>query len=94
VCLICIASFQFWQFSLLQKTASAWATSYQALEDEMQKSVDDEANEFTGFGKVWPSPRPRIDYGANNQKERDAEALCIIGREKLLDEDFKKLRCE
>ena len=91
-----LASIQFWQLSLLQKAADSWSASYQALEDVSQKSfTNDEMNkEFKALGQDWPSPRSRIDYGANHQKERDAEALCIIGREKLLEEDFKKLRCE
>ncbi len=89
-----VVVFEFWQLLILQKTANTWAKSYQLLESESQKPISEESSEFEALGQSWKSPRPRIDYGANNQRKKDAEALCIIGREMLLEMDFKSLRCE
>ncbi len=94
IILFFLAAYQVWQLSLFLQTAKAWQSSYQALEDEDSEEEGEKPREFEALGQLWKRPKARIDYGANNQKEQDAEALCIIGRERLLPEDFSTLRCE
>jgi hypothetical protein len=83
-----------WQFQLFYRTAQVWADSYQAMEDNARKQGDEWDSEFEAFGQTRVSPPMRIDYGSNNSgRNRDAEALCIVGEKVLLNEDFQKLHC-
>ncbi|MBC7662096.1 MAG: hypothetical protein H7249_20565 [Chitinophagaceae bacterium] len=89
-----VASVQIVQFSVLHAMALAWQTSYQSLETELNQAQENPEPTFRAFGLTLKTPLPRIDYGAYYQKNRDAEALCIIGRENLLPADFARFRCE
>ncbi len=46
------------------------------------------------LGESVESPLPKIDYGAYRQRNRDAEALCIIVRENLSETESKRYTCE
>jgi ABC-type nickel/cobalt efflux system permease component RcnA len=64
-----------WQ---LTRTLSQQMTaSYEAM-DPVSPEEKLEMTEFFALGKSWPAPAPRVDFGADDQHERDAEALCYI----------------
>ncbi len=81
---------QVFTFRSLTLSARAWGQAFQSLHNELDL---EDAEDFEAFGETWPAPVPRIDYGAYRQKNRDAEALCLIGRAKLSQKDFETLRC-
>lgn len=64
-----------WQLSrsLSQQVADA----YEAM-DPVSPEEKLEMAEFSALGKTWPAPAPRLDFGADDQHERDAEVLCYI----------------
>ncbi len=37
-----------------------------------------EMTDFVALGKSWPAKPPRLDFGADDKHERDAEALCYV----------------
>ncbi len=51
--------------------------AYEAM-DPVQPDEVLEFKEFVALGKTWPAPAPRLDFGADDKHERDAEALCYI----------------
>jgi len=93
--LIIIAFFQLWQLTLMQRAAEHWTEAYQGLEDSSQEPLDISGQkEFSAYGQDWPAPLPRIDYGAHYSKEKDAKAICLVGRAMLLEDDLQTFRCE
>ena len=87
----CLIFLQLFTWSSLHAIARSWAESVTALEEE---GYAETSMEIKVFNELWPSPRPRIDYGAYHQKNRDAEALCIVGRSTLSETDYAGLSCE
>lgn len=86
-----VIAIQIFNLSALTIMLRTWQSSLDSL------SEADEAREIAeiqAFGESWPAPYPRIDYGAYYQKNRDAEAICIVGRASLSENDLGKLRCE
>jgi hypothetical protein len=81
---------QFFMLRTLLMSARSWGQAFQNIHEALD---EEEARDVSALGQSWPSFVPRIDYGAYRHKNRDAEALCLIGREKLSEKDFKILRC-
>lgn len=87
----CLIFLQLFVWNSLRVIAGSWANTIAALnEDDGSSSF----SEFEAFGEDWPRPLARIDYGAYHQKKRDAEALCIVGRSILSEQDYANLDCE
>jgi hypothetical protein len=64
-----------WQLS---RELSAQVTeAYEAL-DPVSPDETMHMREFMALGKVWPAPASRLDFGADDKHERDAEALCYV----------------
>jgi hypothetical protein len=51
--------------------------AYEAM-DPVQPDEEMEMTEFVALGRTWAAPAPRLDFGADDKHERDAEALCYI----------------
>lgn len=64
-------------YQLSRSLSEQVRTSYAAL-DPVSPEESLEFAEFLALGRFWPAPAARLDFGADNQHERDAEALCYI----------------
>lgn len=87
----CLIFLQLFTWGSLRAIAQSWASSVMALEED---ASNEPSEDLKVFGEIWSRPKPRIDYGAYHQKNRDAEALCIVGRSTLSETDFASLSCE
>ncbi|RZA16767.1 MAG: hypothetical protein EOP10_23980 [Proteobacteria bacterium] len=91
---VLVVSLGILHWTVMERLAESWRSSYQALEDDLQNAQPSRNRVLTALGREWPAPLTRIDYGAYYQKDRDAEALCILGREYLSTNDLLSFRCE
>lgn len=69
---------------------------FRASQDSLQKLADideDLTEEIEVFGAHFAPPLPRIDYGAYHQKNRDAEALCLVALKSSFESELIELHC-
>lgn len=64
-------------YQLTRSLSEQVARSYEGL-DPLAPEENLDFREFAALGRLWPAPAARLDFGADNQHERDAEALCYI----------------
>jgi hypothetical protein len=64
-----------WQLTRLM---SEQLTAAYAAMDPVSPDEKLEMSDFVALGKSWPAPAPRLDFGADDKHERDAEALCYV----------------
>lgn len=81
-------------WALLKGIAESGERAYRDLEALSRVSLNDATHEAEFFGEIWDAPAPRLDYGANFQKEKDADALCYIVRCCLSEADAGLYRCD
>ncbi len=64
-----------WQLSRIlgEQVTEAYGVMDPVSPDEKLEMMD-----FVALGKTWPAPAPRVDFGADDKHERDAEALCYV----------------
>ena len=63
---------------LLSRSMSQTMQQAYSQLDPPNSAAIDQLGDVQIFGQSWPAPPPRVDFGANNQHEKDAEALCYI----------------
>ncbi len=90
--LVLVAGVQAWLFLAAAHGLRAWAEGYQNM--EVARDDLDGQETFHALGQEWAAPLPRVDYGAYYQKNRDAEALCIVARKTLSPADVATFRCD
>ncbi len=64
-------------WELTRKLSEQLADAYGVM-DPVSPDEKVEMREFEALGKSWVAPAPRLDFGADDKHERDAEALCYI----------------
>ncbi|HYX31834.1 MAG TPA: hypothetical protein VE954_01880 [Oligoflexus sp.] len=79
-----------WQ---LTRALSQQITEAYAAMDPVSPDEKMEMTHFSALGRSWPAPAPRLDFGADDQHERDAEALCYIVSRFGCAAPGKKFRC-
>lgn len=72
---ILILQLAIWQLTrvMSQQVSDAYGAMDPVSPDEKLEMID-----FVALGKSWPAPAPRMDFGADDKHERDAEALCYV----------------
>lgn len=75
----------------LLRIAEAQRDSLQRLAESEE---DPEIETLHVFGDLFPAPLPRVDYGAYHQKNRDAEALCLIVQKSSFESKNLKFDCD
>lgn len=62
----------------LTRQMSQQVTRAYGVMDPVSPEEKLEMAEFEALGKIWAAPAPRLDFGADDKHERDAEALCYV----------------
>ena len=62
----------------LTRKVSEQVTDAYGMMDPVSPEETLELREFEALGKRWVSPAPKVDFGADDKHERDAEALCYV----------------
>jgi hypothetical protein len=62
----------------LTRQMSQQVTDAYGVMDPVSPEEKLEMTEFEALGRSWAAPAPRLDFGADDKHERDAEALCYV----------------
>jgi hypothetical protein len=73
--LILVLQIGIWELAqrISQQVTDAYGVMDPVSPDEKLEIV-----EFDALGKSWVAPAPKVDFGADDKHERDAEALCYV----------------
>lgn len=64
-------------WELTQRLSQQMTDAYGVM-DPVSPEETLEFREFDALGKRWVAPAPKVDFGADDKHERDAEALCYV----------------
>lgn len=62
----------------LTQRMSQQVTDAYGVMDPVSPEESLEIKEFEALGTSWVAPAPKVDFGADDKHERDAEALCYV----------------